>query len=83
MAGADALRRLLVIWGKHDHSFETTELDAYRPDVPNAEIHVPDASHFALDTAADEIAASVQQFADDARAAPIATARMMDAANIF
>jgi len=55
--------RLLVIWGKHDLSFELTEPDAYRRDVPDAEIHVLDAGHFALDTAADEIAVLVQKFA--------------------
>ena len=57
--------RLLVIWGKHDLSFELTEPEAYRRDVPNAEIHILDAGHFALDTAADEIAALVQNFAGD------------------
>jgi pimeloyl-ACP methyl ester carboxylesterase len=54
--------RLLVIWGKHDLSFELSEPEAYRRDVPNAEVHVLDAGHFALDTAADEIAALVQHF---------------------
>jgi pimeloyl-ACP methyl ester carboxylesterase len=58
--------RLLVIWGKHDLSFELTEPEAYRRDVPEAEIHVLDAGHFALDTAADEIAELVQTFAGDA-----------------
>jgi pimeloyl-ACP methyl ester carboxylesterase len=54
--------RLLVIWGKYDLSFKVTEPEAYRRDVPNAEIHILDAGHFALDTAADEIAALVQRF---------------------
>jgi pimeloyl-ACP methyl ester carboxylesterase len=58
--------RLLVIWGKHDLSFELTEPEAYLRDVPAAEIHVLDAGHFALDTAADEIAVLVQRFAGDA-----------------
>jgi surfactin synthase thioesterase subunit len=30
--------------------------------VPNAEVHIVDGGHFALDTAADEIAALVSQF---------------------
>ena len=55
--------RLMVIWGKHDLSFELSEPEAYRRDVPKAEIHVLDAGHFALDTAADEIAALVRSFA--------------------
>ena len=54
--------RLLVIWGKYDLSFELSEPEAYRRDVRNAEVHVLDAGHFALDTKADEIAAVVGQF---------------------
>ncbi len=54
--------RLLVIWGKYDLSFELSEPDAYRRDVPGAQVHVLDAGHFALDTAADEIAALVGKF---------------------
>src|SRR3954449_6456237 len=54
--------RLLVLWGKHDLSFELSEPEAYRRDVPKAEVHVLEAGHFALDTAADEIAALVRRF---------------------
>jgi pimeloyl-ACP methyl ester carboxylesterase len=53
---------LLVIWGKHDLSFDSGEPERYRKDVPNAEVHVLDAGHFALDTKADEIATIVRQF---------------------
>jgi pimeloyl-ACP methyl ester carboxylesterase len=54
--------RLLVIWGKYDLSFDLSEPEAYRRDVPKAEVHVLNAGHFALDTAADEIAALVRGF---------------------
>ena len=54
--------RLLVIWGKYDQSFELSEPEAYRRDVPKAQVHVLDAGHFALDTAADAIAALVRGF---------------------
>jgi pimeloyl-ACP methyl ester carboxylesterase len=54
--------RLLVIWGKHDLSFDPGEPERYRKDVPNAEVHVLDAGHFALDNKADEIAALVKTF---------------------
>jgi len=54
--------RLLVIWGKHDLSFDLGEPERYRKDVPSAEVHVLDAGHFALDTKANEIAALVQEF---------------------
>jgi pimeloyl-ACP methyl ester carboxylesterase len=54
--------RLLVLWGKYDPSFEPSEPEAYRRDVPTSEIHVLEAGHFALDTAADEIAGLVRGF---------------------
>jgi pimeloyl-ACP methyl ester carboxylesterase len=54
--------RLLVIWGKYEVSFDAGEPERYRKDVRNAEIHVVDGGHFALDTAADEIAALVAHF---------------------
>jgi pimeloyl-ACP methyl ester carboxylesterase len=54
--------KLLVLWGKHDPSFDIGEPERYRKDVPNAEVHVLDAGHFALDTKADEIAALVGKF---------------------
>jgi len=54
--------RLLVIWGKHDLSFDLGEPERYRNDVPGAEVHVLDAAHFALDTKADEIADLVRKF---------------------
>ena len=59
--------RLLVLWGKHDLSFDLSEPEAYRRDIPSAQVHVLDAGHFALDTAADEIAALVRQFMDSSR----------------
>ena len=59
--------RLLVIWGKYDLSFDPGEPERYRKDVPKAEVHVLDAGHFALDTAADEIAAFVRNFLGSSR----------------
>jgi pimeloyl-ACP methyl ester carboxylesterase len=44
-------------------SFDLCEPERYRKDVPNAEVHVLDAGHFALDTKADAIAAIVRKFA--------------------
>ena len=60
--------RLLVIWGKYELSFDPGEPERYRKDVPNAEVHIVDGGHFALDTAADEIAALVQGFVGSSRA---------------
>jgi pimeloyl-ACP methyl ester carboxylesterase len=53
---------LLVIWGKHDLSFDPGEPERYRKDVPKAQVHVLDGGHFALDTKADEIAVLVSEF---------------------
>jgi pimeloyl-ACP methyl ester carboxylesterase len=57
--------KLLVLWGKHDLSFDLGEPERYRKDVPNAEVYVIDAGHFALDTKADEMAVLVRAFMND------------------
>jgi pimeloyl-ACP methyl ester carboxylesterase len=54
--------RLLVIWGQYESSFDPSEPESYRRDVPKAEIHIVDGGHFALDTAGDEIAMLVATF---------------------
>ncbi len=54
--------KLLVIWGKYEQSFDPSEPEAYRRDVPNAQVHIVDGGHFALDTAADQIAELVRGF---------------------
>jgi pimeloyl-ACP methyl ester carboxylesterase len=59
--------RLLVIWGKYEMSFDPSEPEAYRRDVPKAEVHIVDGGHFALDTAANEIAALVRAFVGSSR----------------
>jgi pimeloyl-ACP methyl ester carboxylesterase len=53
---------LLVAWGKYDTSFAAAEAEAYKREVPNAEVHVLDAGHFALDEAVDQIAALMRPF---------------------
>lgn len=54
----------LVVWGKYDPSFQFAEAEAYRRDVPKAEIHVLDGGHFALDDRPEEIAVLVGGFLD-------------------
>jgi pimeloyl-ACP methyl ester carboxylesterase len=54
--------RLLVVWGKYELSFDSSEPESYRRDVPNAQVHIVDGGHFALDTAADEIAVFIRAF---------------------
>ena len=53
---------MLIVWGKYDPSFALPEVDAYKRDVPGAEIHVLEAGHFALDEAVDQVAAYMRPF---------------------
>lgn len=52
----------LVAWGANDPSFIAAGAEAFRRDLPDAEIHLLDAGHFALDEKTDEIAALVLRF---------------------
>jgi pimeloyl-ACP methyl ester carboxylesterase len=52
----------LVVWGGNDPSFISAGAEAFRRDVPDAEIHLLDAGHFALDEKNDEIARLVLAF---------------------
>jgi pimeloyl-ACP methyl ester carboxylesterase len=52
----------LVVWGKNDPSFIGPGGEAYKRDVPEAEVHLLEAGHFALDEKNDEIAALILQF---------------------
>ena len=54
----------LVLWGKYDPVFAVAEAEAYRRDVPDTEIHILDAGHFALDEKVDEIAGLIRSFLD-------------------
>ena len=42
------------------------EAEAYKRDVPDAEVHILEAGHFALDEAVDEIAALMRLFLEKA-----------------
>ena len=52
----------LVLWGRYDPSFVVAEVDAFRQDLPNAECHILDAGHFALDEAVVPSAALIRSF---------------------
>lgn len=52
----------LVAWGKNDPSFIGAGAEAFRRDLPDAEIHLLDAGHFALDEKTDEIATLILRF---------------------
>jgi pimeloyl-ACP methyl ester carboxylesterase len=52
----------LVVWGRNDPSFIAPGGEAFRRDLPDAEIHLLDAGHFALDEKNDEIAGLILEF---------------------
>lgn len=54
--------QMLVVWGRYDPSFTVAGANAYARDVPDAEVHILDAGHFALDEKLDEIAVLVREF---------------------
>ena len=52
----------LVVWGRNDPSFIAHGAEAFERDLPDAEIHLLDAGHFALDEKNDEIASLILAF---------------------
>ncbi|GFM82387.1 alpha/beta hydrolase [Pseudomonas cichorii] len=53
---------LLAVWGKHDPAFIPPGAEAYRKDIPTAEVHLLDAGHFTLETHAPEVAGYIRDF---------------------
>ncbi len=53
---------LLAIWGQNDPHFLPAGALAYRRDLPDAEIVLPDTGHFALETHAAEIGDAMRRF---------------------
>jgi pimeloyl-ACP methyl ester carboxylesterase len=52
----------LVVWGRNDPSFIAAGASAFKSNLPDAEIHLLDAGHFALDEKTDEIARLILDF---------------------
>lgn len=53
---------LLAVWGKNDPFFLPLGAEAFKRDIPEAEVHFYDTGHFALETHAPEIAAAIRDF---------------------
>ncbi len=53
---------LLAVWGKNDPFFIPPGAEAFRRDLPKAEIRFFDTGHFALETHAGEIGAAIRAF---------------------
>jgi pimeloyl-ACP methyl ester carboxylesterase len=54
----------LIAWGTNDVIFPTPGARAYLRDLPQAELHLLDSGHFALEDKGDEIAALMKSFLD-------------------
>jgi pimeloyl-ACP methyl ester carboxylesterase len=52
---------LLAIWGKNDTFFVPPGAEAFKRDVPSAEVKFLDTGHFALETHVEDIAAAILQ----------------------
>jgi len=55
---------LLAVWGRNDPYFLPAGAEAWKRDIPDAEIHFFDTGHFALETHADEIIPVIREFLD-------------------
>lgn len=53
---------LLAVWGRHDQAFLPAGAEAYRRDNPDADVHLLDTGHFALETHHAEIAGLMVKF---------------------
>jgi pimeloyl-ACP methyl ester carboxylesterase len=53
---------LLAIWGKNDPFFIPAGAEAFRKDIPNAQVQFLDTGHFATETHVVEIAAAMREF---------------------
>jgi len=54
--------RTLAVWGKHDPFFLPEGAEAFRRDIPDAEIHFVDGGHFPLETHLDQVARIIRAF---------------------
>jgi len=52
----------LIVWGPHDGYMPAGSARAYLRDLPNAELHLLDGGHWALETNLNEIVALTQDF---------------------
>ena len=51
--------RTLIVWGKNDPFFTVEGAQAYLRDIPNAELHLLDTGHFALEESCEFIAQQI------------------------
>jgi pimeloyl-ACP methyl ester carboxylesterase len=56
----------LAIWGKNDPFFLPAGAEAFKKDLPNAQVQLLDTGHFAIETHVVEIADAIAMFLDTA-----------------
>ncbi|KPQ20237.1 MULTISPECIES: alpha/beta fold hydrolase [unclassified Halomonas] len=56
---------LLAVWGKHDPFFLPPGAEAWKRDIPQADIRFYDTGHFALETHGDVIIPVIREFLDN------------------
>lgn len=54
----------LIVWGKNDKIFPEAGAHPYLRDLPDAEMHILDTGHFALEDKLDEMAPLIHDFLD-------------------
>lgn len=53
---------LLAVWGRYDPFFLPAGAEAFKRDIPGADVRFVDTGHFALETHAEEIATAIAEF---------------------
>src|SRR5215831_12887775 len=52
----------MAAWGKNDPFFLPAGAEAFKRDIPNADVRFVDTGHFALETHCDQIASAIREF---------------------
>jgi pimeloyl-ACP methyl ester carboxylesterase len=53
---------MLITWGKNDGIFTVEGAELYKRELPNAELHLLDTGHFALEEEVDRIGSLMRGF---------------------
>src|SRR5499425_1447277 len=65
---------VLAVWGKNDPFFLPPGAEAFKRDIPGAEVHFYDTGHFALETHHREIGEAIREFLGRKLASKVTTA---------
>jgi pimeloyl-ACP methyl ester carboxylesterase len=65
--------KTLILWGENDIFFTPEGAKAYLRDLPEAELHLLDSGHFAVEDSLDVIVAHIERFHSEQVGAPVAS----------